>query len=203
MIRFGGWGSPSAIPTMDLESSLELLRRLKAGDSDALDRLLARYLLPLRRWAHGRLPQWVRDGSDTEDLVQDAILHTLRHLPHFDANGPGALHRYLRTAVMNRIRDEVRRAVRHPPHAELDDMFASEAPSPLVRAMGKETVAAYEAALDQLRDEDRELIIGRVEWGLDYHELSVALGKPSANAARVAVSRALLRLAAKMKAHSR
>jgi RNA polymerase sigma factor (sigma-70 family) len=187
---------------MDLESSRELLRRLKAGDSEALDRLLARYLMPLRRWAHGRLPQWVRDGSDTEDLVHDAILHTLRHLPRFDADGPGALHRYLRTAVMNRIRDELRRAHRRPPPTELDTEVASEAPSPLVRAMGNETFAAYEAALDQLRDEDRELVIGRVEWGLDYHELAAALGRPSANAARVAVGRALLKLAAKMKEHT-
>jgi RNA polymerase sigma-70 factor, ECF subfamily len=186
---------------MDLESSLELLRRVKAGDPDALDRLLARYLLPLRRWAHGRLPQWVCDGSDTEDLVHDVILQTLRHLPHFDAEGPGALHRYLRTSVMNRIRDELRRAHRHPPATELDDELVSEAPSPLLTAMGKETLAAYEAALDQLREEDRELIIGRVEWGWDYHELAAALGKPSANAARIAVSRAILKLAALMKAH--
>ena len=186
---------------MDLESSLELLERVKRGDGDALDRLLARYLQPLRRWAHGRLPQWVRDGSDTEDLVHDAILQTLRHLPHFDAEGPGALHRYLRAAVMNRIRDELRRGHRHPPGTELDDDLASEALSPLLRAIGKETLAAYEAALDQLREEERELIIGRVEWGLDYHELAAALGKPSANAARIAVSRALLKLAARMKAH--
>jgi len=188
---------------MDLESSIELLRRLQAGDSAALDRLLARYLLPLRRWAHGRLPQWVRDGSDTEDLVHDAILQTLRHLQHFDADGPGALHRYLRTAVMNRIRDELRRAHRRPLRIELEDDFASRAPSPLVQAMGTEALEAYEAGLDQLRDEDRELIIGRVEWGLEYDELAAALGKPSANAARVAVRRAVLRLAATMKAHSR
>jgi RNA polymerase sigma-70 factor (ECF subfamily) len=101
---------------------------------------------------------------------------------------------------MNRIRDELRRGHRHPPATELDDEVASESPSPLARAMGKETLARYEAALDQLREEERELIIGRVEWGLDYHELAAALGKPSANAARVAVSRALVKLAATMKA---
>ena len=185
---------------MDPESSLELLQRVRTGDEDALERLLARYLVPLRRWARGRLPQWARDGSDTEDLVQDAIVQTLRHLSHFDANGPGALHRYLRTAVMNRIRDELRRAHRRPPATELDEEMASESPSPLLEAMGAETLAGYEAALDQLRDEDRELIIGRLEWGLDYHQLAAALGKPSVAAARMAVSRALLKLAAAMKA---
>jgi RNA polymerase sigma-70 factor (ECF subfamily) len=113
------------------------------------------------------------------------------------------LHRYLRAAVMNHIRDELRSAHRRPPQTELDDELASEAPSPLVRAIGKENLAAYEAALGQLRDEERELIILRVEWGFDYHELSAALGRPSADAARVAVSRALLKLAAKMKTNSR
>lgn len=187
---------------MDVETSIELLQRVKGGDSDALERLMGRYLSPLRKWARGRLPPWARDGSDTEDLVQDAIVQTLRHLSHFDANGPGALHRYLRTAVMNKIRDELRRAHRRPPPEELDEEMASESPSPLLKAMGAETLAAYEAALDQLREEDQELIIGRVEWGLDYHQIAAAVGKPSAAAARVAVSRALLKLAAAMKART-
>jgi len=188
---------------MDPESSFELLQLVKAGDSTALDRLLDRYLVPLRRWARGRLPHWARDGADTEDLVQDAIVHTLRHLSHFDANGGGALHRYLRTAVMNRIRDELRRAHRRPAAAELDEELASDLPSPLLKAIGKETLAGYEAALDRLREDDRELIIARVEWGLDYQQLAAALGKPSAAAARMAVSRALYRLAAAMKAAAR
>jgi RNA polymerase sigma-70 factor (ECF subfamily) len=185
---------------VDPESSFELLQLVKAGDSTALDRLLRRYLVPLRKWARGRLPHWARDGADTEDLVQDAIVHTLRHLSHFDADGGGALHRYLRTAVMNRIRDELRRAHRRPPAAELDEEMAGDLPSPLSKAIGQETLAGYEAALDRLREEDRELIIARVEWGLDYQQLAAALGKPSAAAARMAVSRALYRLAATMKA---
>jgi DNA-directed RNA polymerase specialized sigma24 family protein len=39
------------------------------------------------------------------------------------------------------------------------------------------------------------LVIARVEMGLTYPELAAATGKPSAGAARMAVSRALLRLA--------
>ena len=55
----------------DPESSVELLERARAGDSDALDRLLGRYLPRLRRWASGRLPRRARDLSDTDDLVQE------------------------------------------------------------------------------------------------------------------------------------
>ena len=39
---------------MDPDSSVELIRRAQAGESDALSRLLERYLPELRRWAHGR-----------------------------------------------------------------------------------------------------------------------------------------------------
>jgi RNA polymerase sigma-70 factor (ECF subfamily) len=144
------------------------------------------------------LPLWARDLSDTQDLVQDAVLQVVRHLAHFDPKGPGALHAYLRAAVMNRIRDELRRAHRRPAATELDEDMCSKSASPFEMAMGKETLDRYEAALAELRDEERELIIARVELGLEYSELAAALGKPTPNAARVAVRRALIKLAETM-----
>lgn len=56
----------------------------------------------------------------------------------------------------------------------------------------------YEAALARLEPEEREAIVGRIELGCPYAELAEALGKPSADAARMTVSRALLRLAEEM-----
>ena len=38
----------------------------------------------------------------------------------------------------------------------------------------------------------------RVEFGLDYAEMATQLGKPSSDAARMAVTRAIVRLADKM-----
>ena len=90
-------------------SSLVLLERVRAGDPQALNRLVQRYLAPLTRWAAGRLPGWARDLSDTDDLVQDALMRTVRQLDRFEPRRDGALHAYLRSAVMNRIRDEIRR----------------------------------------------------------------------------------------------
>jgi RNA polymerase sigma-70 factor, ECF subfamily len=184
---------------MDPESSFELLRQAKTGDADALDRLLRRYLAPLRRWASGRLPRSARDISDTQDIVQEAIVHTLKHLQGFQPARDGALHAYLRTAVMNRIRDELRRARRHPAPQELDENVAATGGSPLAIAISEEAVDRYEAALSQLREEDREAVIARVDFGLTYEEIAIALGRPSADAARVAVRRSLLKVAAKMK----
>lgn len=133
--------------------------------------------------------------SDTQDLVQDSIVSVLRHLGTFEPERPGALHAYLRTAVLHRILDEVRRAHRAPPGVELEDNLASALPSPYEIAIRQEDRDIFERALSELRDEDRELIIGRVEWGLDYDELAASLGKPTPNAARVGVRRAVVRLA--------
>jgi RNA polymerase sigma-70 factor (ECF subfamily) len=101
---------------------------------------------------------------------------------------------------MNRIRDECRRVSRRPNVDGLDEQeIHDEGLSPLDLAIGEEGVMKYETALQTLRDEDQQAIVGRVEMGYDYKELAVMLGKPTANAARVCVSRALLKLAAAMR----
>jgi RNA polymerase sigma-70 factor (ECF subfamily) len=50
-----------------------------------------------------------------------------------------------------------------------------------------------------LESEEREAIIGRIELGLSYAELATAMGRPSADAARMAVARAMLKLAKQLK----
>jgi RNA polymerase sigma-70 factor (ECF subfamily) len=177
-----------------LESTLELLARVRQGDREALDRLFARCLPPLRRWARGRLPAAARGALDTQDLVQDTILNSLRRLDQFESRHEGALQAYLRQAVLNRIRDEARRFSRRPAATELTESQPVDAASPLDIAIGRQGVARYEAALQRLKPADREAIIGRMELQHDYQELAIILGKPNANAARVAVTRALARL---------
>jgi RNA polymerase sigma-70 factor (ECF subfamily) len=185
---------PDPRPANPLESTQQLLDLVRQGDRDALDRLYARCLPPLRRWARGRLPAAARGALDTQDLVQDTVVNSLRRLDQFDSRHEGALQAYLRQAVLNRIRDEARRFGRRPVQAELSESLQSEAASPLDIAIGREGVEQYEAALQRLRPADREAIIGRLELQHDYQELAIILGKPNANAARVAVTRALARL---------
>ena len=103
-----------------LDSSLTLLERARAGDRAALDSLVARYLPRLQRWASGRLPHWARDLADTQDLVQETLVQTFQRIEAFDSRGEGALQAYLRQAILNRIRDELRRAKRRPPKTPLD-----------------------------------------------------------------------------------
>ena len=181
-----------------VDSTFDLVERAKTGDSNALNDLFARYLPSLRRWASGRLPRWTRDLMDTDDLVQETVVRAVKRMDRFESRHEGAMQAYLRQAVVNRIRDEVRRAKRAPVSEVLDDNAAGIAASPLEDAIGAEALQRYEAALGRLRPEEREAIVARVEMDGSYADVARALGKPSADAARMAVTRALLRLAEEM-----
>ena len=176
------------------ESTLSLVERAHRGDEGALERLVARHLIPLKRWARGRLPSWARDAEDTDDLVQDALLKTFKRLNAVEIRGPGALQAYLRQAVLNHIRNELRKNARRPEIGEFDGFEMDGGLSPLEEAIGRQAVERYEQALGRLKPEEREAVIGRVEMGYSYEELADALGKPSAEAARKAAKRALDRL---------
>lgn len=189
---------PTSAAQPGLDSTFDLVQRAKEGDRDAIDRIFARHLPALRRWASGRLPRWTRDLMDTDDLVQETVVRAVKRIESFEPRHEGALQAYLRQAIVNRIRDEVRRTVRAPVTSALDDNEADRAASPLDEAIGHQAVERYEAALARLRPEEREAIVVRVEMDGSYHEVAQALGKPSADAARMAVSRALLRLAEEM-----
>lgn len=184
----------------ELASTTDLLRRARGGDAQALDDLIRRHQGPLRRWARGRLPRWTRDLRDTEDLVQETLVQTLRHIDDFEPRHEGALQAYLRQALINRVRDEVRRVGRYPKATELDeqDEHADSGASPLEEAIGREALERYENALQRLRPEEREVIIARVEMQQSYAQIAAAHGKASPDAARMAVTRALLRLAEEM-----
>jgi RNA polymerase sigma-70 factor, ECF subfamily len=181
------------------ESTALLLERARAGDPDALDALFARYLPAFRRWASGRLPAWARGGADTQDLVQDVVLKTLRKIEAFEPRHEGALQAYLRQALLNRIRDEMRGVLRRGAQAELETGHPDPGPSPLESAVGREGIERYERALASLRPEEAEAVIGRLEMGYSYPELAEVIGKPSGDAARMTVERAIVRLIEAMK----
>ncbi len=181
------------------DSTVLLLERARDGDAEALNALFTRYAAPLRRWASGRLPRWARDAADTQDLVQDTLLQTFKRIEDFEPRRPGALQAYLRQALMNRIRDTLRRFDRRGMPAAVDSGIIDAAPSPVEEAIGRQIAERYERALARLRPEDREAIVARVELACTYEELAIALGKPSAEAARKAAQAALVRLAAEMK----
>ena len=119
------------VADLDVTSSFALLLRARQGDEGARNELCARYLPRLRRWAHGRLPVWAREHLDTEDIVQDALMKSVRRLDTFVPDHEGAFCAYVCQALRNRLRDALRRAARRPP-----------GPSAVARRAGQRPVAA-------------------------------------------------------------
>jgi len=179
-----------------LLATTELLRLAKAGDGRARELLLARYLPRLSRWASGRLPNSARSLLDTSDLVQETLLRTLEGLDRVEVRGPGGFQAYVRQAVLNRIRDQIRWAARRPGRdADQLEVVHDPAPTPLDDAIGADVIARYERALASLREEEQELVHLRLELDFSYEEIAVMTGRPSADAVRMAIQRALRRLA--------
>lgn len=189
--------SPSTLHPGD-PTSWRLLARAREGDAGALANLFERYLPALRRWTRRRLPVWARSGADTSDLLQDAVLHALRRLDVFQPRGRRALAAYLRTAVQNRIADEHRRAARWKTAGATTALPSAE-PTPLDAAIVADTERRYRAALSRLSPRERELIVAHVELEYTHAQLGCMTGR-SPNAARMALCRALTRLAERMRA---
>jgi RNA polymerase sigma-70 factor (ECF subfamily) len=193
-------GPTPGTPT-PLEATTLLLARYRAGDERARDHLIARYLPVLRRWAHGRLPAGARALADTEDLVQISLVRALNHMGTFEPKHEGAFLVYLRRIFINAMRDEIRRSHRERRGGQPDEEYADSRPNALEQAIGSQALEAYEAGLALRGVEQREAVVVRLEFGMPYDRIAEAMGKPSANAARMVVSRAILRLAEAMNDH--
>ena len=177
------------------QTTLHLLDEVRAGNEAAVALLYQRHLRRLQRWARGRLPRGARELMDTDDLVQQVLMKTLRHVDVFEPTRTGGFQSYLRAGVTNLIRDELRRRQRQPPGHQTASGVEAFGPSPLEELVGREKLDRYERGLSQLTESDREMVVARLELGLSYNEIARELGKPSADAARMAVTRAVTRLA--------
>lgn len=180
----------------DLERTVDLIRRARSGESSALEEVYARYLPRLRRWASGRIPGGARHLQDTGDVVQDVLQHFLTKVRDFEPRHDGALMAYLRTAVMNRIRDMARSVKRRPDQVEIDDHDAvSREPSPYEQCVAREVRRRYEAALMRLSEEQRAAVILKLELDLGPRQIARALDRPTPDAARMFTERAIRKLA--------
>jgi RNA polymerase sigma-70 factor (ECF subfamily) len=175
-----------------------LLARIRGGDHAAREALLARYLPVLRRWATRRLPRASRDLRDTDDLVQETLLRVVTRIESFESRGEGAFLAYLRQSLLNRIRDEIRASSTRPVRAELDESMPDSGPSTIDLVIGRDRLERFERALATLDAEQREAIVMRIEFGFSHQQVAEAIGKPTANAARMTVARALVELAKAM-----
>lgn len=185
------------IPPLPATSSGQLLLQARLGDTNALGRLISRYLPRLRHIAHRRLPRWVRTAADTADVVQDAVARMLARFRSLDLPDADAFAAYLGESVRNRIRDEHRRFARRGAHDPLTEA-ADASPSPLDEQIARDLETRYFTALARLNPLDRYLIVGHVELDYSHDQLGHMTGR-TRNAARMALQRALARLADEMR----
>lgn len=181
-------------PLEDDDPTLELVVRGQAGNREAIEALFERCLPSLEKWAHGRLPPVARGHLDAGDIVQDAALQFYKRLEFFEPRRAGAVHAYLKRSVVNRIRDEIRRLGRQGKPTGLAEDPPDGRTSPLDDAIEAENHRRFHRALDRLQPVQRGLIIGRMELDWSYAEIAHRFDKPSADAARMAVTRVLKQL---------
>jgi RNA polymerase sigma factor (sigma-70 family) len=181
------------MPTLDdsQSSTRALIQRGRAGDRSAWDRVFGRVVKRLRVWAHGRVPVTSLGAAETHDVVQDAALRVWNRIDQLDFRKPGDLEAYARQAVINRLRDQARRGLARPLVVPIDAGVIDDVPSALDRVLDAEAMARYQAAFAALDIKDREALIARSEMGYSFEQIAQLIGKPSANAARMAVTRAI------------
>jgi RNA polymerase sigma-70 factor (ECF subfamily) len=184
----------------NIETTQQLLDRVRNGENEAREELIARFLPALRGWARGRLPSHSRGLVETDDLVQDALLRALSRVDSFEPERPGSFLSYLHQVLINRLRDAILREDRRRRREQIaaGDMLGRE--ELLERSLGVDRVRAYESALARLEASQQQAVILRVEFGLRYAEIAQVLGRSSANAVRMQVVRALARMAELMRA---
>ena len=182
----------------DLKTTTQLLTGAAKGDENSRQALLERYLPRLRTWAHGRLPAHGRDLCETDDLVQITLIRALGRLDDFEHRRPGAFLAYLRAILMNSVRDEIRRKQRLPGRVDISGGGLPSEISVVESMIGQDVVAAYEAGLAKMDEDKRNAVIMRIEFGMSYEEIAEELERPSANAARMMISRSLAELAEAM-----
>jgi RNA polymerase sigma-70 factor (ECF subfamily) len=183
--------------SQDIESTTTLLLKIQGGDHQAKETLFNIFLPKITQWAHGRLPHYARDLSDTSDIVQKSLLKALENVDDFESLREGAFLAYLRQIILNHIRMEIRRVTRRQKHGQLEtsvELVDMEA-SVMQKMIGDEAIQKYEKGLMALKQKAREAVILRIEFGYTFSEIAMATAMNSSNAARMLVSRSLANMA--------
>jgi RNA polymerase sigma factor (sigma-70 family) len=175
---------------------------IDVDNSDETGERLSRcFLAVMSRWTHGRLSSHVCGVSATEDLVQSTLIRTHNQVEDFDSLMEGAFLAFLSAILLNSICMGIRRVTGRNrqgfagSEAEPTDPEASV----MSEAIGLGVQERYEAALMTLTDKAREAVRLRVEFGYSFQEIADATETPSANSARMLVSRSQVQLAEAMK----
>ncbi|MBI4583897.1 MAG: sigma-70 family RNA polymerase sigma factor [Planctomycetes bacterium] len=195
------------------EKTQELLLAAKGGSKEAVNRLLARHREALHRMVRFRLDKAIARREDASDIVQNVLIEASQRLADYLKNPAMPFHLWIRRIAMDHLisahrrhRQAQRRSVdkersladpafKDRSSVELAAQLAAEGLTPAAAAIRKELEQRFAAALSELEEPDREIILMRHYEQLSNQEAARALGL-SEPAAGMRYLRALRRLRA-------
>jgi RNA polymerase sigma-70 factor (ECF subfamily) len=190
-----------------------LLEGARQGNAEAVEHLLAVHREPLRRAIGLRLDPALAARVDASDIVQDVLLEAHRRLADYLKNPAMPFHLWLRHIAKDHIIDAHRRhrqaqrrsLDREQPivpavladHSsyELAGQLLDPELTPASEAMRRELQRRLDAAIAELDEDDREIILMRHREQLANQDVAHALGLSEA-AASMRYLRAVRRLRA-------
>ena len=193
------------------EHTLQLLQEVESGEPDAVNRLMDRHREAVRRMVQMRLDHAVARRVDASDVVQDVLLEASQRMKDYIQNPGMPFHLWLRQLAKDRVivmhrrhRAAQRRSVDREQNlstmntdyrsaADLAALLKDAELTPAAATLRKEMEQRFLAAIAQLEDNDREMIIMRHFEHLGNSEVAQALGL-SAPAAGMRYLRAIRRL---------
>jgi RNA polymerase sigma-70 factor (ECF subfamily) len=185
----------------DVADEADLLAAARAGDADALGRLIDRFRLYLLSIADAELTGQVRPKVLPSDVVQDAFLEAVRIFDRFGGVRAEELRAWLRAILLNKVSQAhnhyLGAAKRNPdrerPLADAADAVPVADPTPSGEALRAEETRGLLAALERLPEAARQVIVWRNWDGLPFAEIGHRLGRTE-DAARMQFVRAVERL---------
>jgi RNA polymerase sigma-70 factor, ECF subfamily len=189
-----------AEPPADPAVTLVLLDRVRQGDGDAVNGLLERHRTAIRRMIDLRMDRVVQRRVDASDIVQDVLVEANRRLRDYLANPTMPFRLWLRHMARDRLIDAHRRhrvassrsLDREVPlvtagtgdqsEADLAERLADRELTPAAAATWRELERRFAAAVEQLDETDRQIVLLRHFEHLSTAEAAEALGlsKPAA-----------------------
>jgi RNA polymerase sigma-70 factor, ECF subfamily len=191
---------PDDPPGPDPQPTQVLLDRVRDGDEAAINGLLARHREAIKRMIDRRMDRVVQRRVDASDIVQDVMLEANRRLGDYLANPTMPFQLWLRHMARDRLIDAHRRhrvAANRSVDREVslsagggDDRSAADVVAgiadreltPAAAATWHELERRFAAAVEQLEDDDRQIVLLRHFEHLSTADAAAALGlsKPAA-----------------------
>ncbi|MBU0506394.1 sigma-70 family RNA polymerase sigma factor [bacterium] len=193
----------------DFKTTIHLVNKAKSGEDKALNLLLDRYMERILRIVRMRLGNKLRQKTESMDIVQEVMIRAIKGFDKFELKNEGAFIHWISKLIQNEISDladyhkaqkrDMDKEYKKP--KETDDKNRSvigQTPAksmyrPSFQIQLKEDVLHLEHALDELKEEQREIIIMRQYEGMTFNEIGDELNI-SEDAARMKFARSMDKL---------